>query len=316
MLARTVRKNAVRARLGLITEESDSIMVIKKPQSRIAIYLVLVLALSSIFYALIIACGHLMAAHGRYVVGLMWCPAVAALLTCRLTGKPYAELGFGWPRTRWIVMAWLLPVAYAGGAYIIVWLTGLGGFGNPSFIASLGKDLGWPHAPAWLVEAGSLVLVMLPGMISSVAAGLGEEIGWRGFLAPEMTRAFGFTRGTFFIGVIWTSWHLPILLFADYNAGTPWWFGMPCFAVMVICSCFAFNWLRLRSGSVWPAAILHGSHNVLIQAWLTPITAARGDITPYAIDEFGFMLALSAIVIAVVFWRKRGELPALSPAEA
>jgi uncharacterized protein len=285
-------------------------MAIEKPPSRIGIYLLLTLALSSIFYALIIASGHVAGANGMYVTGLMWSPATAALLTCRITGKPYAELGFGWPRSRWALTAWLLPFAYAGVAYIIVWLSGLGTFGNPAFLAKMSKALGWPAAPAWLIEVGSLLLFGVLGMVRGVATGLGEEIGWRGFLTPEVTRAWGFTRGTFLTGVIWSSWHLPILLFADYNSGTPWWFGMPCFALMVIGSSFAFAWLRLRSGSVWPAAILHGSHNVLIQLWLTPITGASGSITPYAIDEFGFMLAISGIVLGIVFWSKRAQLPA------
>ena len=100
---------------------------------------------------------------------------------------------------------------------------------------------------------------------------------------------------------------MPIILFADYNSGTPVWFAIACFAVMVIGLSFAFAWLRLRSRSVWPAAILHGSHNLFIQEWLTPITARSGRITPYAIDEFGFMLPLVCSVMAIVFWRVRGN---------
>lgn len=284
------------------------IMAIERPQSRIGIYLLLVLALSSVFYALIIGTGHLAGANGMYVTGLMWMPATAALLTCRLTGKPISELGWGWGRWRWILLAYLLPVAYAGAAYVIIWLTGLGEFGNPAFLEKMSKSLGWSTAPPWLIYAGSLLLFGTFGMARSVATALGEEIGWRGFLTPEITRKYGYTRGTLITGTIWTIWHLPILLFADYNSGTQWWFAMPCFAVMVIASSFAFAWLRLRSGSVWPAAILHASHNLFIQLWLTPITGASGRMTPYAVDEFGFMLPLAAIVVAVVFWRRRGEL--------
>lgn len=285
-------------------------MTIEKNTSRIGIFLLLTLALSSVFYALIIACGHVGGGMGMYVTGLMWSPGTAALITCRITGKPVAELGFGWGRWRWNWLAYVLPLIYAGAAYVLIWLTGLGGFGNPDYLARIAKGLGWPHAPMWLVGIASLLLLGTIGMVQSVSTGLGEEIGWRGFLAPELTRKFGFTSGSLITGVIWACWHMPILLFADYNAGTPWWFGLPCFAVMVIASTFAFNWLRLRSGSVWPAAILHGSHNLFIQEWLTPMTTPRGSITPYAIDEFGFMLALAAVLMAVVFWRKRGELPA------
>lgn len=282
-------------------------MTIEKPQSRIGIYLLLALGLSSIFYALIIACGHVGGANGMYVTGLMWAPATAAILTCRLTGKPLSELGWGWGRWRYIWMAYLLPLAYAGIAYVIVWASGMGHFGNPEFLSQMSKSLGWISAPSWTIVAGSLLVYGTIGMVSGVATGLGEELGWRGFLTPEITRAYGFTRGTFFTGIIWTAWHLPIILFADYNSGTPVWFAIACFAVMVIGLSFAFAWLRLRSRSVWPAAILHGSHNLFIQEWLTPITARSGRITPYAIDEFGFMLPLVCIVMAIVFWRVRGN---------
>jgi uncharacterized protein len=282
-------------------------MVVEKVQSRIVVFLLIAFGISAIFYALIIACGHVAGADGMYVTGLMWAPATAAILTCRLTGKPLSELGWGWGRWRYNWIAYLLPLAYAGIAYVIVWVSGMGHFGNPSFLAQMSKSLGWPSASPWLIVAGSLLIFGTIGMVSSVATGLGEELGWRGFLTPEMTRAYGFTRGTVLTGMIWTVWHLPIILFADYNSATPVWFSIACFAVMVMALSFAFAWLRLRSGSVWPAAILHGSHNLFIQVWLTPITAPSGRITPYAIDEFGFMLPLACIVMAVAFWRMRGS---------
>jgi uncharacterized protein len=41
---------------------------------------------------------------------------------------------------------------------------------------------------------------------------------------------------------------------------------------------------------------------------VTSALPSHGRSTPYAIDELGFMLALVCIVVAVVFWRRRGEL--------
>ena len=64
-------------------------------------------------------------------------------------------------------------------------------------------------------------------------------------------------------------WHFPELIFADYNSGTPWWFGMTCFAVMVVSLSVIMSWIRLRTGSVWAAAILHASHNTFIQGFFT-----------------------------------------------
>jgi membrane protease YdiL (CAAX protease family) len=277
--------------------------------SGIGLYLLLTLLLSGIFYALIIGTGQMGAGRGMYVLGLMWCPGVAAVLTCRLRRDSLDRLGWHWGEWRWQWTAYLVPLAYTAVAYLIIWTTGLGGFGNPEFIAGLGKTLGWEGAPAWLNVAAFFLLAACVMIIRAVASGLGEEIGWRGFLAPALTEKFGFTRGAFLTGLIWGAWHLPILLFADYNAGTPWWFGAPCFLVSVISSSVIMNWLRLRSGSLWTAAVVHGSHNLFIQVFFTPITAPRGEITKYAIDEFGFVLPLVLAAFAFYFWRRRHELP-------
>jgi membrane protease YdiL (CAAX protease family) len=80
---------------------------------------------------------------------------------------------------------------------------------------------------------------------------------------------------------------------------------MPCFIVLVLASSVMMTWLRLRSGSLWTAAVMHASHNLFIQAFFTPITAPRGAITPYAIDEFGFMVPLVMGAFAVAFWMRR-----------
>jgi uncharacterized protein len=81
---------------------------------------------------------------------------------------------------------------------------------------------------------------------------------------------------------------------------------------MVIGISFAFAWLRLKSGSVWPAVVLHASHNLFIQGILTPLTEPTA-LTPYVLDEFGVGLALAGIVVALLFWRRRGELLARDP---
>lgn len=276
--------------------------------SAIALFLLLTLLLSSMFYAPIIGSGHLGAARNMYVTGLMWCPGVAAMLTCYLRGEPLGRLGWGWGAWRWQAMAYLLPLAYAAITYGIVWGTGLGGFGNREFIGSLGEMLGFPTIPAWLAVSALFLLLATAGMVRSVGNGLGEEIGWRGFLSPALIARMGFTRGALLTGAIWGVWHLPILLFADYNAGTPWWFAMSCFFVQVMSISVVLAWLRLRSGSLWTAALAHGSHNIFIQAFFTPMTTPRGAITPWAIDEFGFVLPLVTVAFAIYFWRRRGEL--------
>lgn len=281
---------------------------ITDPRRRIALYLLLAFSLSSIFYALIIGTGQIKGGNLAYAVGLMWSPGIAALLCCRFSGLDYRRLGWSWGAWKWQRMAYLVPLGYAVLAYGAIWLSGLGSFPAPEMVQTFRHSLLWAHAPDWLVVAGYFVLNSSTGLSATVARGLGEEIGWRGFLAPHMTEVFGFTRGALLTGVIWALWHMPILVFADYNNGTPWWFGFPCFVVMTIADSVMMAWLRLRSGSLWTAAIFHGSHNLLIQQFFTPITGHSSRLTAYAIDEFGFAVPLTTVAFAVYFWRRRREI--------
>jgi membrane protease YdiL (CAAX protease family) len=151
------------------------------------------------------------------------------------------------------------------------------------------------------------------GMVGSTARALGEEIGWRGFLVPQLKRVSSFTTTALVSGVIWASWHVPLILFADYKSSTPAWYSVTCFVVLVIGMSFLFAWMRLRSGSLWPCAFLHASHNLFIQAILTPLTTDTGK-TAWAIDEFGGALALAGIAIGIVVWTKRGAVEEVAAA--
>jgi len=276
-------------------------------RAQVAQYLVIVFALSSFFYFLVLRSGSLGYGRGMYVLGLMWCPALAGMATLRLNGRSMADLGWKWGETKYQIQSWYIPLLYASIAYAIVWLLGLGGFGNPAFTNSLVEQMHL-RFPAWLSVTLAIVLTGVYGLIRSVGSALGEEIGWRGFLVPELSRTTSFTTTALISGAVWSLWHYPVLIFSDYNAGTPTWYGLSCFTVMVIAISFVFAWLRLKSGSLWTGAILHGSHNLYIQGLFTPFTRNTGK-TAWYIDEFGIVLPLVAIVFAIYFWSKRRELP-------
>jgi membrane protease YdiL (CAAX protease family) len=269
----------------------------------IVLFVMLTAALSSIFYAFIIATGHVGGGNGVYELGLMWSPAIAALLTCRLCALPLSSLGWGWGAWRWQWLAFAIPLGYTAVAYAIVWLFGYGGFPDPKFLVSTRASLGWTSAPDWLVLVGYFLLIGSAGMALSMAFALGEEIGWRGFLAPQLTARFGFKAGALLTGAIWTLWHLPLVFFADYNNSAPSWFGVACFAALLLGMSVIMAWLRLSSGSLWTAALFHASHNQFIQVFFTPVTSARGTKTSFAIDEFGFALPAVVLVLAIAVWR-------------
>ncbi|HEX8837504.1 MAG TPA: type II CAAX endopeptidase family protein [Candidatus Acidoferrum sp.] len=273
------------------------------------IYVVLVFAFSSLFYFLILHSGSLSNGRGMYVLGLMWCPALAAMLTLRLHGRSIAQLGWKWGETKYQIQSWFIPLLYASIAYVIVWVAGLGAFGNPEYLDALVRQMHLGGSP-WISIGVGIFLTGTYGLVRSVSSALGEEIGWRGFLVPELSKTTSFTLTSLVSGMVWSLWHYPILIYGDYNAGTPTWYGLTCFTVMVVSGSFIFAWMRLKSGSLWTGAILHASHNLYIQAIFTPLTRNTGR-TAWYIDEFGCVLPLVTIVFAVYFWSKRRELPVL-----
>jgi len=269
-------------------------------------YLLLVFAFSSVFYFLILRAHRLGAGGGLYVTGIMWCPALAAAAALKLNGRPLADLGWKWPQARYAALSWFIPLLYAAIAYIVVWSSGLGGVPNHEFMDRLVTRMGLR-----LSATGSTgVYILLAGtfgMVSGLATALGEEIGWRGFLVPELFKNFGFTATSLISGIVWACWHYPVLIWGDYNAGTPTWYGLTCFTVMVVAIAFVFAWMRLRSGSLWAGALLHASHNLYVQNVFTPLTRNTGK-TAWFIDEFGAILPIVAVVFAIYFWRRRNEL--------
>jgi len=285
----------------------------RSSQRQVWTYLLLVFLYSSVFYFLILHAHKLTAGGGLYVVGIMWCPALAAFTTLRLNGRSAADLGWKWPARKYAAMSWYVPLLYAGIAYAIVWISGLGGFPNHEFMQGLVGRLGQGLSPA----ASTVLYVLLTGslgMVQSTARALGEEIGWRGFLVPELAKTMGFTSTALISGIVWACWHYPGLIWGDYNAGTPSWYGLTCFTVMVVAIAVVFAWLRLKSGSLWTGAILHASHNLYVQAIFTPLTQDRGK-TAWFIDEFGAVLPIVAVAFAIYFWRRRGEVESTMKAD-
>lgn len=278
-----------------------------RPRTKIITFLVLTFALSSIFYLLIASAGSIRAAGGLYELALMWCPGVAALVTQFVFQHNLRGLGWRLPERRFFALAYLLPLIYGLVAYGVVWLTGLGGFSPQQLAATIAPQIGYRPTSPELFAAIYILLAASVLMIPGILSALGEEIGWRGLLVPELFKTTSFTRTALLSGVIWVIWHLPLILFGGYNNGAPAWFGITCFAFMVVAFSFVFAWLRLKSGSLWVAALLHASHNVWIKNVFTPLTSNNG-ITAYIIDEFGIALVIALVFVGWYFWQKRGEL--------
>lgn len=279
-------------------------------RKNIAVYLLFTALLSTPVYYLVAQTGNIASgAPGvSYTMMIMWCPTIATILTCWVLKIKLSTLGWKWGPQKYLWWSYLLPFLYALVAYLIIWISGKGAFYNKETVDKIANGFGWHGVPDGLVIFLYTILLGAFGMIRSAAAALGEEIGWRGFLTPQLMKLNSYTATSLWMGVVWSLYHYPLMIFANYNNGAPAWYSLTCFTVMIFAICFVFTWFRMRSGSLWTAVLLHASHNLFVQMVFTPLTVDTGD-TKYYIDEFGAILPAITVAAAVICWLKRKELP-------
>jgi len=232
-------------------------------------------------------------------VVLMWIPGVAAVMTCWIRRESLRELGWRWRPWRYQLASFFLPLTLSIGVYALAWISSPGMFGGTA-----GIERRLPLGP-WL----TLMVVF------NINLALGEEIGWRGLLVPELARKFGLAGTSWLTGAIWTAWHLPLIIFYGFGGDAPLGYRLFWATTLMVSMSFALTWLRVRSGSVWTAAILHGIHNLIVQNVLDPMTVDTG-VTSFVLGEFGFALPLAWAGVAMVIWRATRSTQASAPARA
>ena len=256
---------------------------------RIIAFLCLTLVFTAVSASLAIGLGTGGDAGGLIALAVMWSPGLAALVTLVAFQRNVRGIGWQLGRPRYLLIGYALPLVECSVVYGLVWTSGLG---------ALRGDL---------VGVGQTLVAVTPGLLTGIVAALGEEIGWRGLLVPQLARLTTFTRTALISGAVQAVWHWPFVLFAGFSSAAPWWFALTILTITVTLAGFSAAWLRLRSGSVWPVVLAHASFNLYIQSAFNPLTGDTG-ITEYIVDEFGVAFVLSGTVIAYVFWRLRHRL--------
>ena len=281
----------------------------KDLRKAIITFVILTFALSSVFYYFLISASQLFAANGLYILGLMWCPGLSAIITQFFYRKTLREMGWGWGKTKYQLSSYAIPFFYALVTYSIIWLTGLGIFTENQFSTNISSELSQIIG----TDSGfSNILLVTLGIVWVLVSALGEEIGWRGFLVPHLAKITTFSKTAFISGLIWAIWHYPLIIYTDYNGRTTTAYSLFCFTIMIIGLSFVFAWLRLKSGSLWTGVLLHTSDNLFVQGIFNSLTSETG-ITKYVIGEFGIALAITSLVVGYIFWKKRSELSIAEP---
>ena len=185
----------------------------------------------------------------------MFSPAIANVATRLLTDEVWADLRLrpNLPeRWRAYVAAWLGTSVLIGTGFALYVALQQAGLVSPS---GGGPDVG---------TAGIVVALTVGPAINTLVA-FGEEFGWRAYLLQKL-EPLGVRRALLAHGVIWGVWHWPVIAMG-YNYGLEYAFApIPGLAMMTLATVAigtVFGALALRTDSVWPAALAHGTLNAV-----------------------------------------------------
>ncbi len=180
----------------------------------------------------------------------------------------------GW---RWWSVAVGLPFVVLGSGALLVQAgaTRTAAAFNPD-----GLGAAW-QSPVWRWQLLGL---------GSLAYGLLEEPGWRGWLYPHLRMQRGPLAATLVLWPMWLLWHAPF--FTYQFAASPW--TMAGFAFGLLCSAIVLSWLVEETGSAAPAMGFHVANNIAM--------AIAAVSSPGALVMANLVLAAVAAAIVTRWW--------------
>src|SRR5699024_6099127 len=260
-----------------------------------------------------------------WTIVMMYTPTVAALVTVFLVHRPRSVprlLGL-WPLRPWGrtigfcllalfgLCALPLLAILLGGALGLVQLDlqNLSGMAQSPILQSA-QDV-----PLQVVLIISIVALPVNSLVSALAT-LGEEIGWRGWLLPNL-RPLGTWPALLLSGVIWGVWHAPLILLG-YNFGYTDLRGVGLMIVFCVFVGILLGWLRLRTATIWPCVLGHAAINSASSVSLMLLSASElKDVQAMGMGSFlgipGWILMAAVIVVLVLTRQFRKQVRAGVP---
>ncbi len=117
------------------------------------------------------------------------------------------------------------------------------------------------------IDASLIAVMPLYSVVNAMMfsiGGLGEEIGWRGFMMPRLEKKMGIGPAILVGGIIWGVWHYPINYYG-HNFGTGYWgepwLGFLIFTIFTISMNALLTLAVKKTNSVWSAAFMHAVNN-------------------------------------------------------
>ena len=219
---------------------------------------------------------------------------------------------------RTILIAWFAPVvltALGAALYFLVFPKHFDLSGG--YVLAIGGEEALNQMKAQGIPYSIYTLI---GVISSITyaplinmfVALGEEIGWRGFLYPQLKAGFGRKKGWLLGGIIWGAWHWPLIWLIGYEYGAAagnsiGYEGFPVTGMLLFCINavglgILHDRLYEKSGSIWVPSLFHGAFNAAATIPLTVCLPNTGSVRLLGPAPNGVISGLPILIFAAVLF--------------
>ena len=173
----------------------------------------------------------------------------------------------------------------------------------PGYALLWGSDVARLTSEPWAADLRTVIKFVIGIFIAAVLGGIGEEIGWRGYLLPHLMK-LGQLRASIATGFLHGVWHLPLLLLTPfYHQDGNRWIVVALFLVALTAAGPVYGWFRIASGSIWPAAILHAALNDWWDLFDKAAVTDSRVVVEYVAGESGVVAIAMYVILAVLAWR-------------
>ncbi|TXR60295.1 CPBP family intramembrane metalloprotease domain-containing protein [Bacillus sp. AY18-3] len=239
------------------------------------------------------------------IVVYMFTPAISSILTRIILKEGFKDVSFSLGNLKiWkgIGFALLIPIIICGITYSIAWLSGIARFQHPEggMLEPIYNMLGLQYVTAPFSFIYLVVLSGIFGSLLNLIPVLGEEMGWRGYMLTRLVDA-EFSRPILISGLIWATWHIPIVVAGLYVEGPSAVLSVLGIYLCIVPFGYITACLRLITGSIWPSVIIHATWNAIIQGPFA--RASTGYQTEIWIGESGLITALIILITAIIVSR-------------
>ena len=251
---------------------------------------------------------------GQLVMAVMM---FTPLLGVLLAGGKLRDMGWK-PRlkgnARFLLAAWFLPALLTAIGALLYFVVFPGHFdlSGAYLVATAGPEVleqlaaqGLTYPMTVLI---SVVACLTYAPLVNTLLAVGEEVGWRGLLYPQLKARFGKGKGLMLGGLIWSVWHWPAIWLIGYEYGTDYVgfpiVGMLIFCIFTIAAGILCDWLYEKTECIWIPSIFHGAINAAGTVPLAICIANTGSKILLGPAPIGLLAGLPLTICAGVLLSK------------